>query len=326
MPERPGLGEIADRVAQATRLETVVGRPSVLWAHQRLQRNIPGVAAGASAVQDRVPADQPAPDDEPLFIFSAGWRSGSTLLQRLVVSADRHFIWGEPYHQSDVIRRLAESLVPFATGWPRQAAIYAAADGEGGELHDQWIANLYPPVSQVVGAHRALLRELLAPPRAQAGLSWGFKEVRLSAEYAVYLRLLFPRAKFLFLTRDPHDAYSSYRQRPHWFERWPQAQVRTPRTYGQMWRRLAQSFIEYEHPLGAVLIRYEDLIDGGDAVNRLDALLGAPVDRSVLVNRIAGSSRVRAGGPTALELNMLDRATRPTARRLGYGVPVQGPS
>ncbi len=70
-----------------------------------------------------------------------------------------------------------------------------------------------------------------------------------------------------------------------------------------MWRRLAESFIIYEEAVDATLLRYEDLVEGGDAVDRLEALLGALIDHTVLVRRIAGPARRRAGGPTPLELD-----------------------
>jgi hypothetical protein len=316
----PGVKDAADRLAKASGVEAVVGRPSTLYSHRRLQRNLPGIAAAVAAVEDRIDSDDPPPSDEPLFIFSAGWRSGSTLLQRLVVSADTHFIWGEPYHQTDIVRRLAESLIPFGTGWPPEQYVHEpGADGSAGaDLSAQWIANFYPPVARLIGAHRAFLRELLAPPAPQADLRWGLKEVRLSAEYGLYLRMLFPRARFVFLVRDPRAAYRSYRERPTWFERWPRSQVRTPYAYGRLWRRLAESFLDHQETLGAIVVRYEDLVPGSDALDRLDQLLGAPVDRSVLDRSIAGAPKSDQSAPSALELRSLDRATQPLASELGY--------
>lgn len=332
MTPPPSLGETADRLAKATRLEAVVGRPSTVWSHQRLQRDLPGIAGAVDALQGRLPADATAPGDEPLFIFSAGWRSGSTLLQRLVASSGRYFIWGEPYHQTDVIRRLAESLIPFGTGWPPDEYVHSeprqdrtgSGSGTGADdeatvgLSSRWIANYYPPVSALLDAHRAFLRELLAPPPPHQDVAWGLKEVRLSAEYGVYLRLLFPRSRFLFLVRDPRDAYLSYRERPTWFERWPRSQIRTPYAYGQVWRRLAESFLVYGDRLGATLIRYEDLVQGGEALDQLEVAIGAPVDRSVLGERVDGAGASGRGGASGLELRMLDRATQSVACRLGY--------
>jgi hypothetical protein len=314
----------ADLSARAHRVETMVGRSSTLYSPQRLQSSYPGIAAAVGALEDRLGHQEPAPGEEPLFIFSAGWRSGSTLLQRLVVSADRHFIWAEPYHRTDSLRRLAESLLPFGTGWPPAEYVHGA-DGEGSgvvDLSNQSAAAFNSSVSRLIDAHRAFVRELLAPPPARAELRWGLEEVRLSAEYGLYLRLLFPRARFLFLVRDPHAAYHSYTARPTLFERWPRSQIRSPYSYGRLWRRLAESFVAYEQTLDAMLVRYEDLVPDSVAIDKLDELLGAPVDRSVLHQEIKGKgspgSRDRSLSP--LEVTMLDRATHPLASRLGYSV------
>jgi hypothetical protein len=305
---------IADRIAATSGAEVVVGRPSTLLAAWTLRHGLPDVPQAVASLRGRLGDDAAGPTDTPLFILSAGWRSGSTLLQRLVNSTQRYFIWGEPYHRSDLVRRMAESLLPFGADWPPPEYIHS--DVGTGDPQDGWIANLYPTLPRLLDSHRAFLRELLAPPPGQAGREWGFKEVRLSADYAVYLQLLFPRARFVFLVRDPRAAYRSYRTRATWFERWPTVQVRTPNAYGRLWCRLAQSFTTHRDSLDAVLLRYEDLVAGGEAVDRLEQALGAPVDRAVLAERISGVPQ--SGEPSALELAMLDHATRPMAARLGY--------
>lgn len=324
MRDPPTVENAPDPSARASRAETMVGRPSTRYSRQRLQRSQFGIAAAVGAVENRLGHQGPVPGDEPLFIFSAGSRSGSTLLQRLVVSAHRHFIWAEPYHRTDSVCRLAESLIPFKNGWP-PAEYVPRADGESSgvvDLSHQWIANFHPPVSRLIDAHRAFVRELFAPPPAKAELRWGLSEVSLSAEYGLYLRLLFPGARFLFLVRDPHAAYRSYTDHPTWFERWPRSQIRTPYAYGRLWRRLAESFVAYEQILDAMLIRYEDLVPDSAAIDKLDELIGAPVDRSALCQGIeCQESQVASHRSLSpLEVTMLDRATHPLASRFGYTV------
>jgi ABC-type multidrug transport system fused ATPase/permease subunit len=322
-----GLGHAADVIARQTGIEALIGRPTIVKNQLKTLRNVPQLDTAIAAVKDRLDPELPGPDDEPLFVFSAGWRSGSTLLQRLIVSADTYFLWGEPYHQCDLVRRLAESLLPFGNGWPPPEYLHgtdATKDYRGEKLSAEWIANLYPSVSTLVDAHRQALRTYLAPPAERPDIGWGMKEVRLAGEYGLYLRLLFPRARFIFLVRDPRSAYRSYRERPTWFERWPRSQVRTPYAFGQLWRRLADSFLEYREPLDATLVRYEELVEGSEAIERLEQVLGAPVDRSVLVNRLGGTGGRNGSEPSSLELRMLDRATQPTAQRLGYSAARSG--
>lgn len=285
-----------------------------------MQRRLPTVVESMEALRSRLDDAAPSAPDAPLFILSAGWRSGSTLLQRLILSSGRYFVWGEPYHRTDIIRRLAESLIPFGTGWPPQNYLYnqSSAGEDASDLAARWVANTYPSVDKLLDAHRAFLRELLAPPPPYEATQWGLKEVRLSAEYGYYVRLLFPQARLIFLVRDPRRAYASYREHPTWFERWPRSQIRTPYAYGQVWRRLAESFLQHTDPLRATLVRYEDLMQGGETIGRLEEVLGANIDRSVLEQRVRGS-RFDRSEPSALELKMLTRATRPVANRLGYG-------
>jgi ABC-type multidrug transport system fused ATPase/permease subunit len=327
-PVQPaGLGHAADVIARQTGIEALIGRPTVVRNQLKTLRNVPQLDTAIAAVKDRLDPDLPGPEDEPLFVFSAGWRSGSTLLQRLIVSADTYFLWGEPYHQCDLVRRLAESLLPFGNGWPPPEYLHgtdATKDYQGQTLSTEWIANLYPSVSTLVDAHRQALRTYLAPPAERPDIGWGMKEVRLAGDYGLYLRLLFPRARFVFLVRDPRSAYRSYRERPTWFERWPRSQVRTPYAFGQLWSRLADSFLEYREPLDATLLRYEELFEGSEAIERLERVLGASVDRTVLVNRVGGTGGRSGSEPSALELRMLDRATQPTADRLGYSAARSG--
>lgn len=259
------------------------------------------------------PAETPA--DEPLFLLSAGWRSGSTLVQRLVNSGGAYFIWGEPYSRADLVPRLADSLRPITAAWPMPADVLReAADGLG----DRWTANLHPGLEAVLEGHRALLRTICAPPPgAPAGAGWGFKEVRLSAEHALYLHLLFPRARFVFLVRDPLDAYASYKSWRSWYIRWPEGQVRTAWSYAGLWAELAGGFPAAAAAVGGIVVRYEDLAPGGTAIAALEERLAMPFDEEVLTRRISGSG----GGParlSGLERWILGRRTAPVAERLGY--------
>jgi hypothetical protein len=165
-----------------------------------------------------------------------------------------------------------------------------------------------------------------APPEAGEPRRWGFKEVRLSADYALYLEFLFPRAKFIFLVRDPLTAFASYKSWRTWYRRWPDEQVRTADGYARMWRQLAGSFWARQEAggLNALLLRYEDLMPGNPAIARIEEFLGSPVDGSVLERRIRGSDAQRAP-LTSVERLVLRRRTRAVARRFAYpGPPERG--
>jgi hypothetical protein len=297
-------------------IETLLGTPEAHLLRRR-EREVARrpMAEVLAAVRARCKDRAEIPADEPLFLLSAGWRSGSTLVQRLVNSGTACFLWGEPYSRADLVPRLADSLRPITDDWPRNADLLHENDGA---VADRWTANLHPGPETLLDGHRALLRTLFAPPAgAPAGSGWGFKEVRLSAEHALYLQLLFPRAKFVFLVRDPLDAYASYKSWRSWYLRWPDDQVRTAWTYGGLWAELADGFLAEVATVGGIVIRYEDLVSGGAAISALEDLLGARVDEEVLAHRISGHD----GGPDRLsgvERRVIARRTGPVARRLGY--------
>lgn len=57
-----------------------------------------------------------ATTDCPVFVLSAGWRSGSTLLQRMLMP--ECFIWGEPYGHACLLQSLADPLRCMTNDWP----------------------------------------------------------------------------------------------------------------------------------------------------------------------------------------------------------------
>ncbi len=223
----------------------------------------PTIEAGLDALRRRWPGLSP-PDDEqrPVFILAAGWRSGSTMLQRLLI--ERCLIWGEPYGHAWPIPSMADQIRCFTASWPESHHFYSGETREA--LTTRFIANLYPGVQDLLHAHRGFFDRLLAEPARAAGYDrWGLKEVRLDADHALYLNWLFPAARFLFLVRNPYDAWRSYAARAargwRWYNRWPD-QPLTPRSFAAHWNRLVGSFMEGHRKVGGLWVRYEDLACG----------------------------------------------------------------
>lgn len=298
--------------------------------HREKIRQIPSVEDALTTIQQRWPVTTPAELDDPVFVLSAGWRSGSTLLQRVVMSGGDTIVWGEPYDHCDYVRRLAESLRAFTPEYaPDEVFLHNRWTGDTQELDQQWVANLYPHPDHLATAHREFFKALYREPATKYGFSrWGFKEVRLSATYAAYLRWLFPNARFLFLIRNPYDAYRSYRTYRSWYDRWPGGPVLTPRGFGEHWRSLAQSFSDQTDQPGGIMVRYEALVRG-DETDRIAEFLDTTINPDVLAKRIKGRSEKpgrapdRAGSKDpprvpATEMRLLRRAVEPLASRLAY--------
>ena len=295
------------------------GTAQARTAHQLALLQKPGIVSGvAELLASCTPAV--ADDDEaPIFLLSAGWRSGSTLLQRLIMSDKDMLIWGEPYDECGMIQALADTTKAFRAGWPPPDYYYDGTPPN--ELSGNWIANLFPSLESLRKGHRALFDTMFAHPAKAAGAArWGIKEVRLGIEHAYYLRWLYPKARFIFLYRNPLEAYRSYCQYGrNWYDTFPDVPVFTPLAFGKHWRGLIEGFISNSRKLDALLVRYEDLIEGRVDLNEIERHLGIHIDHSVLDKKVGSSKLNGKKVPVSrLEKWLLKRAVSPLAEELGY--------
>jgi len=286
--------------------------------HLQKTRNHTGIASGLATLETICPAPQDDPV-APIFLLSAGWRSGSTLLQRLIMSDRRVLIWGEPYDECGPIQAMADTLKAFRPGWPPAEYYYDGTPPD--QLSGKWVANLFPAPAALWQAHRQFHEALFDAPATQSGaVRWGIKEVRLGIEHARYLRWLYPNARFVLLYRNPLDAYRSYcRYGRSWYNIFPNQPVFTPTAFGAHWRRMIEGYLEGAESLGAMLVRYEDLIGPKPPLAALDDYLGIRMNHAVLGAKVGSSER----GGEKLQVNRLERwllkrAAGPAAAQLGY--------
>lgn len=253
-------------------------------------------------------------DDSPVLIFSAGWRSGSTLLQRLVVSSGSVLVWGEPYADSLPIQRLMEMFPPLDPSNFKEKWVIGKHPDEG-PLVDRFIANLYPPQESLVAAQRAFIRTLFQIPADDNGYrEWGIKEVRWDINHARYLKALFPKARLVFLVRNPFDSFASY-SGSGWTWAWPHDVVRTASEFGAKWAELAGGFHEGADRLGGFLIKYEDLTRDPEAVGRLQEFLGLKFDSRILGDNLGLSTRSPLQPD---QISDLSKVVNPVAELYGY--------
>jgi len=263
-------------------------------------------------------------DEQPVFVLSAGWRSGSTLLQRMIMENNRDLLlWGEPFARCNMHDGLVGQFRAFTSEWPPSAYFLPATGLK--DPANAWVANLYPGVEDLLRAHRGFHRALFAEPAHRAGCkSWGLKEVRLTIDHASYLRALYPKCRIVLLYRNPYDAYLSYSR---WnitvFRTWPDRFIATPYAFGRNWAELTGGYLQGHERIDALLIRYEDL-DNPAAVERLQSYLGWPVPRSSQMRLIrepdysqAARKPQRKSLP-AMERALLSLAVRSVARDAGY--------
>jgi hypothetical protein len=286
-----------------------------LKQYRRRERHL---QAGLAFIHARWPELRSDSIEEPIFILSAGWRSGSTMLQRLLMGAGQHIIWGEPYSHARMIDAIAEPIRCFTESWPHDAWFVGATSAE--DLSRLWVANLYPPIDSLLRAHLDLFQRLFAEPAKSLGArGWGIKDVRLTTDHAMYLRWLFPRAKFIFLYRNPYAAYRSYRPYRRWYVSWPDRPVFTPWAFGKYWKAMTDDFTSGYEKVGGMLIRYEDLISSEPPIEALSRYVGFGVPPPAAIDRIADTaSPPRESRLPRLERALLRAAVDPTAIRLGY--------
>jgi hypothetical protein len=216
--------------------------------------------------------------NQPIFIFSAGWRSGSTMLQRLITATGSVLVWGEA---GGAIDRLADAsacyeqmLGPggqrFKHGFGGNGAKeYQAFVASGREGFNKWIACMNPPAETFMQAFRAFLETVYARQAAELGYAnWGIKEVQSGREAADFLHALYPDARFIFLVRHPVACLTSIK-RHDWLDR-----PKDPKAleyYASHWARLAGDFRQMDF---GQLVKYEDLVSSPETQARLGAYLG----------------------------------------------------
>jgi hypothetical protein len=263
-------------------LETVKGR-------------IARIEAALALLDQNTREPPPGTDDDPVFIASIGWRSGSTLMQRLLMTDPSILIWGEPLDRMLLISQLTDAVSTVDPFWPRPDAWINNRDGA--DLTREWVANLYPDPGRLRAGFRAMLDAWLGEPaRARGHQRWGAKEVRWTAADGLVLRWLYPRCRFVVILRHPVASYYSMRNfgavplGPEWALRTPDRIVAYEAAYGRMWNEMTLGWLEVADRLGARVIRYEDLIEGRIDGPGLSQELGLDLKPEIALSTKVGGS------------------------------------
>ncbi|WP_305908373.1 sulfotransferase [Methylomarinum sp. Ch1-1] len=215
--------------------------------------------------------------NSPIFIFSAGWRSGSTLLQRLISSSGKVLIWGEAGGALDCFsdsfdrygQMLGDGNQRFKHGFGGNGAKEFSRFIEAGDKRNHhWSACMNPPAEHIASTYKNFLDHLYGQPAFDLGYSsWGVKEVRSGIETAYFLKNIYPDAKFIFLVRNPFDVILSIKKR-NWMD-----YVDHPAPllfYLKHWKKLAN---EFRTATLGLPIKYEDLVNDPTTINKLSDYL-----------------------------------------------------
>lgn len=299
-----------------TSLTAVLGDPDKRKAHRDLVRRLPRLSHGLS--EFGATADL-AQGTAPVFAFAPTWRCGSTLVQRLVMSTDEIWMWGEVYTQAEPLQQMVGMFRPFREDFP-DSGLFRDPALDAVDLSDDWIARLSPEPRYLVEAHREFWERLCARPARDRGYDrWGLKAVNLPVDYAVYLKRLYRDARFVFLVRNPWEAWLSYRRFRNWYGTFPDDPVFTVQRFARMWAEHTEQFLGFaEREEDSLFVRFEDLIRGGGTTARLSEHLDSEVDASVLDRKVSGTDTERARSTTFVERYVLRSIVGDQAERLGY--------
>jgi hypothetical protein len=231
--------------------------------------------------------------EEPIFLLSTGMRTGSTLLQRILVTDPGVLLWGEPLGDMAFVCRITEMVTHSICPWNLEQ--WKNHNPTSSSMATSWIADLYPPGEDFRMALRSLFDRWLGEPARHLGfVRWGLKEVRLGATEATLLRWLYPRSKFVILSRNPYDAYRSLADSKwHVYDRYPDMCIDSAAAFARVWNRLALSWSELPEGFPSFHIKYEDLVDGKVDFRRLESWLGIEIKENIAVSAPVGGTAKR---------------------------------
>jgi hypothetical protein len=169
-------------------------------------------------------------------------------------------------------------------------------------------------------AHLRFFDELFAKPaRDRDARRWGISEVRWTANHAFYLKWLFPKAKFVFLYRNPYDDYRCYAARriagEKLYNRWPDHPL-TVSGFGRHWRELVLSFQDGCQRVDGLLVRYEDLAVG--SLQMIEDYLELPLNREAFEKHVLPGETASLAPIPDIELVELEAEVAEVAGSLGY--------
>ena len=269
-------------------------------------------------ISKRFPLPPLPESNRPIFILSSIWRSGSTALQRTLVTDPSIQVWGEPYADTNLIPALTQSAMALTQNtWPQERHFLNHKKIK--ERPEQFfIANWYPPMKAMVEAHRAMLDRLFQQSANEMGKErFGIKFVRISLNELYYLQWLYSDAKFLILVRNPWDCWRSYKGY-EWIYRWPKGKVTTVQQFAKLWEKQTRELLSHPQTESIKALRYEDFLQPDFNWEQLRAFCELPnIRKDALEHRISGVN-VPPQPITEADCQVIEHTCGSLASQLGY--------
>lgn len=258
----------------------------------------------------------------PVFLLAGGGRTGSTLLQRLIISTRQVLVWGE---HGGILLPQMRRLLSQTHSWIESANGYRMLDEFKADAYNTWVPNLNPEPASLRSAGRAFLEQYLGASARKMGYArWGFKEIRYGAEDVRMLQTLFPRASFVFLVRNPVNCLRSIKA-TKWYASDHNAD---PAVFLNEWARTSGDLADvYPECRRACLVRYEDAISNPSETARAIAqTIGVPFaafDLSVFDRQLRGKASLPATLDAADRQALQNPGVLSVAGKLDYRLPEQ---
>ena len=287
-------------------LTTTQGASRAAYAERRLARPGPGArgpppgpdswarasALGVRQLQALCPPPADPDDEAPIFLLSAGWRSGSTMLQRLLMSDPGVLIWGEPYDECGLMQALAGC----AEGLPPRLAAgrLLLRRPPPDELTGEWVANLFPSLEDWRRGQRALFDTMFAEPaQTRRGTALGHQGGAADGGARALPALAVPEREVPAAVPAPAGGLPLVLQLRTQLVRHcsPTGRCSRPRGFGAHWRRLMEGFLDDADALGRDAGQVRGPGGGHGGAGPIDAYLGIATDHGVMARKVRGTRR-----------------------------------
>ncbi|MFG0248840.1 MAG: sulfotransferase family protein [Phycisphaeraceae bacterium JB051] len=234
----------------------------------------------------------------PVFITAPTARNGVTLLQRLINSSKQMIVYGENTNFMSVVPKLVHSSVQVHN--ERSAEFNEARKQFLEQTTEGWTSNLWPdPQPLMMVAFEAFYKSVLVYQQCSEKYGyqrWGIKNPLNEPQMIERLRILMPKARYLFIYRNPIDVIKSAKSRKF---------ITTTdqlKQYAAQWAGILTTVVNYGFEQVKV-IKYENLISNPDPIiDQIERFAGITgIDRSVMnrkINTFAVSSNVMEGTNT----------------------------